>query len=286
MISYAQHGEDVVLNRIFGNQPSGFYIDIGANDPVVDSVTHHFYLQGWTGINIEPCVGPFDRLAAARPRDINLNVAVSEHEGRLLFHELPLKTGLSTFNSDLAAIYRSEGNTIVEKEIPTVPLRAICEMNVKQPIDFMKIDVEGHEYETLRGMDWKRWRPRVLVVEAGWRPERWEPVLLEASYLRGELRDNYNHFYVREEDRDWLPLLRLPPNVTDDYIPYEQYRALEASREWETMGPVIISIARALNQLKRRYPGLVSLAKSTMVRAGLIRRDVNAVLRNGLSKRR
>jgi FkbM family methyltransferase len=272
MISYAQYGEDVVLNRIFGDRATGFYVDIGAGDPIVDSVTHHFYLKGWNGINIEPCASPYHRLAKVRPRDINLNVAVSDREGVLLFHELPLKRGLSTFNSELAANYRSQGDILVEKEVPTIPLKQICEAHVRQTMEFMKIDVEGHECEVITGMDWKRWRPRVLIIEAGWHPERWEGMLLGAGYLRGSLPDNCNRFYVREEDKKWLSFLELPPNVMDNYIPYELYRAAERNREWETMGPVITNLARALNRLKSRYPRVVSLAKWALSRAGLIQR--------------
>ena len=54
MVSYAQNHEDVLLRRVFPDEPNGFYIDVGANDPVRDSVTKHFYDRGWHGINIEP----------------------------------------------------------------------------------------------------------------------------------------------------------------------------------------------------------------------------------------
>src|SRR5262249_16658527 len=147
MISYAQRGEDVVLERLFGRQPEGSYIDVGANDPIFDSVTQHFYSKGWKGINIEPLPAPFSRLAEARPKDINLNLAVSDRKGHLVFYELPLKNGLSTFNAEFAQKYRAEGETLVERTIATIPLSEICEAHLKQPIDFMKIDVEGHEYE-------------------------------------------------------------------------------------------------------------------------------------------
>lgn len=48
--SYAQHGEDVVLNRAFKHQQNGFYVDVGAAGPVQHSVTKLFYDRGWRGI--------------------------------------------------------------------------------------------------------------------------------------------------------------------------------------------------------------------------------------------
>ena len=68
IVSYAQNGEDVVLNRVFRGQTGGFYIDVGANEPVTDSVTMLFYLRGWSGVNVEPALGVYDRLAAHRRR--------------------------------------------------------------------------------------------------------------------------------------------------------------------------------------------------------------------------
>ncbi len=86
MISHAQNGEDVVLRRAFADREGGFYIDIGACHPVEDSVTLHFYERGWRGVNVEPDRALFDRLTAARPRDVNLCVAIGQERGRADFH--------------------------------------------------------------------------------------------------------------------------------------------------------------------------------------------------------
>ena len=73
MISYAQNAEDVVLDRVFAGQPRGFYIDVGARDPERDSITNHFYLSGWRGINIEPTDQYHALLMKSRPEDITLS---------------------------------------------------------------------------------------------------------------------------------------------------------------------------------------------------------------------
>jgi hypothetical protein len=45
MISYAQNFEDVLISRVFSGKEGGFYIDIGAGDPIADSLTKYFYLR-------------------------------------------------------------------------------------------------------------------------------------------------------------------------------------------------------------------------------------------------
>jgi hypothetical protein len=80
MISYAQNFEDVLLNPVFKDRTSGFYIDVGAMDPVVTSVTKTFYDRSWHGVNIEPGPAYHQSLIRERRRDVNLDVAVDERE--------------------------------------------------------------------------------------------------------------------------------------------------------------------------------------------------------------
>ena len=54
MLSFAQNFEDVILKRAFSGKKQGFFLDIGAQHPVIDSVSRHFILNGWNGILIEP----------------------------------------------------------------------------------------------------------------------------------------------------------------------------------------------------------------------------------------
>jgi len=64
LISYAQNFEDVMLARVFHGRKNGFYVDVGAADPINLSVTKWFYDLGWSGINVEPNRKLFERLAA------------------------------------------------------------------------------------------------------------------------------------------------------------------------------------------------------------------------------
>jgi hypothetical protein len=92
MVSYAQDAEDVMLQRAFPPGYRGIYIDAGASDPFQFSVTKHFYDCGWRGINIEPVPSVWERLQNQRPRDVNLNLALSDREGTLTFYEVASET--------------------------------------------------------------------------------------------------------------------------------------------------------------------------------------------------
>lgn len=262
MISYAQHGEDVVLTRLFGDRPTGFYVDLGANDPVIDSVTRHFSLRGWRGVNVEPLAALHQKLVDDRPRDVNLCVAVSDAPGTLVFEEVEGAHGLSTATPELARAHREQGRTLTKREVTCVTLASICEAQCRDvEIDFLKIDVEGHEAAVLRGGDWKRFRPRALVVESGWVPEAWHDLVLSFGYQLG-LDDTLNRFYVRDEDAAaWLPKLAWPANVNDRFIRADQARAVLRAREWDALGPVIQRVARQLARAKDANPHLKATLK-------------------------
>src|SRR5262245_29169044 len=104
-VSYAQNGEDVRLRRAFRDQSSGFYVDVGANDPVEYSITKHFYDAGWSGINVEPSPGPYARLLRDRKRDVNLNVGCSNRSGSMRLYAGREAPGLSTFTAEEAALH-------------------------------------------------------------------------------------------------------------------------------------------------------------------------------------
>jgi FkbM family methyltransferase len=231
-ISYAQNREDILLARVFSHRKRGFYIDIGAHDPVNYSITKYFYDLGWHGINIEPSSDIFPRLCAARGRDINLNFGISDKDGTLDFYEATRGAGLSTFVKAEMERHRKGGFGFIERECKVTTLAKICEQYVHGQIDFVSIDVEGYEHEVIEGGDWRKWRPSILVVEST-KPgttipshDAWESLLLAADYVFANF-DGLNRYYVRAEDKHLLPTLSVPVNVFDSYIPYEYLRQIE-----------------------------------------------------------
>lgn len=255
MISYAQNAEDVLIRRVFPDRETGFYIDVGANHPLIDSVTHYFYTKGWRGINIEP-IGPlYRKLVAERPRDINIEVGVSDEVGDLTFYEAPEYDGWSTFSSEHAAQHRSKGVEFFERPILITTLARICEEHAADVIDFLKIDVEGFERNVLAGADFRRFRPVLILVESTEPNSRisshqpWESLLIDADYSFAT-SDGLNRYYVRAEDDSLAERLRDPVCLFDNYVPYRFYVWYE---NWELLKRTRLAKKGApLRRLRRR----------------------------------
>lgn len=219
MTFFAQHGEDgriagLLLERfgIIVQEHQGRYVDVGAWDPDVDSVTKYFYDLGWSGINIEPVKFYHEKLSEARPRDINMGIAISDEPGMKSFTHI-VGTGLSTFVDEYREQF-SEGRQTETYEVSVRTLAEVLGMFMyplqslpSAPIDFLKVDVEGWEGNVLRSNDWTKFRPRVLCIEAtvpgtsdataipAW--ETWDQFVIDQGYQFVEY-DGLNRYYIDE----------------------------------------------------------------------------------------
>lgn len=82
-LCYSQEGEDLILETFFDEVKNGFFVDIGAYDPIRFSNTYLFYLKGWTGINIDARPESMNDFDEIRPKDINLEIAIGQQEEML-----------------------------------------------------------------------------------------------------------------------------------------------------------------------------------------------------------
>ena len=288
MISYSQNGEDVLLNRLFPADYRGFYVDVGASHPVAHSVTKHFHDRGWRGVNVEPSPRTYALYAPERPDDINLNCGISDSETTLRFHESVDSLGMSTFVEDFAGGLARDGFRTEVSSVPVITLRRLFDEHIgDRTVDFLKIDVEAHEYAVISGGDWERHRPRVVVVEATYDRVRWEPILLDSGYVHAAF-DGLNRYYLRLKDQHLAVRLEAPANVLDDFVRYEDLCALEGLRhqlaesraEAERLraevaalrgvlaevGPTALRVARRLHLASRRFPGLAAPVRRALRR--------------------
>jgi FkbM family methyltransferase len=168
--SYSQYGEDMILCGLFEAYPpkAKFYVDIGAHHPQRFSNTYYFYKQGWRGLNVDAAPGSMREFHDQRPRDINIEAAVSDKAQNLIFYIFN-EPALNTFSVELAQERNAlDAYRIVERrELQTTTLSCLLAryLDREQVIDFLNIDVEGLDLPILQSLDWHTHRPRFLLVE-------------------------------------------------------------------------------------------------------------------------
>lgn len=281
IISYTGNFEDVLLNRCFRDVADGFYVDIGAHHPTNASVTRLFYDRGWTGINIEPGEG-IVALRSDRPRDINLEVAVSDFEGNTTFWVHSANPGTSTMASDVPEVVSEKAGAVKPQRVVVTTLNKVLETNaLGRHIHFLKIDAEGAENAIVCSTDWDRHRPEVIVIESTEpytnirRIEPWQNVLSKSRYQLAYF-DGVNDFWIRDESARLKDFFAIPVNVLDGFKLYDpELNGLRAyvaslSRQSAAKAPSIAS-AIPLKSLPRRLVRRVrSMGGRVLRRVGLL----------------
>lgn len=207
---HAQFKEDEKIYALLGNNCENlFYVDVGAYDPTFDSVTKFFYENGSRGINIEPVRHLHEKLVEGRPRDMNILGALGLcNEKRLFRTVLQGKeiTGLSTLHEQ--NMQNAIKNRDYQEEYINIwTLEYICKNFVPLDIeiDFLKIDVEGWEEQVILGGNWKRYRPKVLCIEATIPNTKircdfaWNQFLYNQCEYSFVEHDGLNNYYIRVE---------------------------------------------------------------------------------------
>ncbi len=222
-VSYAQNFEDVALWRALKSVRNGFFVDLGAQHPVVDSVTRAFSDHGWRGVHVEPVPYYADLLRQDRPADTVVEKAIGASPGTMTLHVLD-DSGLSTLD---AAAARSGEKWLGRKargiEVEVITLDMLLAPYEGRDIHFLKIDIEGAETAALTGWTAARFRPWIILIEAT-RPNspdpahaEWEPILLRNDYVFAYF-DGLNRFYVARERSELIDPVSRPPSVFDGYV--------------------------------------------------------------------
>lgn len=167
---YSQFGEDEILAEIFNGKSNGLCIEVGANDGVNDSTTMYFEKIGWKCILLEPNPDLCKLIRVARnsilvelaASDKSCEVSLFVAEGAERAH------GVSTINSNEEALnkIKSYGFTYKEVKVQSKPLDEILNgLKLDREIDFISLDVEGHELEALKGFSIEQWKPTIILIE-------------------------------------------------------------------------------------------------------------------------
>ena len=161
--SYSFGSVDLLINYYFKNKQKGVYLDVGCQHPISNNNTYLLYKKGWSGINIDLDFKSIQLFNLARSSDVNINATVSSGEftkDLFFYHD---KSPINTIEKKIAD-YQSAKVTEV-RSVETKTLNDILTDNLINKVDYLNIDVEGHEIDVLNGFDINKFSPDIVSVE-------------------------------------------------------------------------------------------------------------------------
>ena len=174
-LSYAQVGEDLVLWHIaydmLGIQ-NPTYMDIGAHHPVLNNNTFLFYERGARGVLVEPNPALHGLLSSVRPQDKLLRAGIGpKKESAADFYIIGGSEDgqLNTFSREEAEqlVTRSRGHYRIDRviKVPLLNINDVMREQWNAAPNVLSVDTEGFDLPILRSLDFKRFRPDVIVAE-------------------------------------------------------------------------------------------------------------------------
>jgi FkbM family methyltransferase len=170
-MNFSQNNEQEIILDYFKNQPTGTFLDIGANDGETLSNTRALALYGWNGVCIEPMPEAFSKLETLYTDSPFIechNIAIGRKSGMADFYQsgTHLNKGDSGLLSTLDPneIKRWQGTEDFEK----IQVKCLCWndfYNTKRHFDFISIDAEGLDLYILKQMDLRVMQTKLVCVE-------------------------------------------------------------------------------------------------------------------------
>lgn len=167
-LSFAQQGEDLVLDRVLRtrslklDQNSGTFVDVGGYHPVLNSVTALLHLRGWQGVSFDASGQSRIHFKRYRPRDTFVRAVVGAEDGVEVPFFVASKTGdFSQMNTK----YPRENAKYAEVRLSQISVSAELHRQGLTKVDVLCLDIEGAEFEVLSTFDFATFRPHVVVVE-------------------------------------------------------------------------------------------------------------------------
>jgi len=190
---YSMIGEELVIRDFFQDRRGGFFLDVGSAWPKKDNNTYYLEAHlGWSGIAIDALDLYRPAWERDRKRSRLFTYLVSDEPSlREPFYRTGA-TGLSSATKDRD--FLGQKLEAVEIEVETMTLDLLLDREGIEKVDFVSMDIEGHELLALAAFDIQRFEPELLCVEVGADLERQAALL---AYFEGrgyELLERYREF--------------------------------------------------------------------------------------------
>ena len=186
--------EQELVREFFENKKNGFYVDVGANDPIIESQSYHLEKSGWMGLLIEPLSSYCNDLKEKRTGVVIQN-ACSAPENHLKTLRLLVAGGHSTLNENPIAL-GTKSQEYVDVTCKTLD-SILTENAVKLNFDFISIDIEGHELEMFKGFSIQKWRPKLVLLEDHVLNHKKHKLMISNGY-KLLMRTGLNSWYVSQ----------------------------------------------------------------------------------------
>lgn len=159
-VSYpSEIGQDKwVLVKMFPGVHAGYFLDVGSGHGTIGSNTKALEDAGWTGI----CIDPFPIHMEGR-RCTMVRQVVSDVPGKVVrFHTHEGLGGIA----DTLGKWKEEASKSPVTEFTTTTLGAVLDEAHAPPfIHFLSLDIEGAEFDALKGLPFDRYRFGAMAIE-------------------------------------------------------------------------------------------------------------------------
>jgi FkbM family methyltransferase len=261
--SYGQFAEDRILEEIFGDRAEGYCVEIGAHDGLTGSASYVFEKRGWHCLLVEPIPESVEKIREHRT-GIVVNCAVSDREGVARFSLAEGVEAMSTL--DLTPGHRElikrAGGAVKEITVRTATLDSLLAEAAFPEVQFITIDVEGHEMAVLEGFTLEQHRPRIVIIEDN--SITGDPRVAKYMADRGYVhfrRTGVNEWYAHESD---VELVR-----PDEIRRFEREKARQGweRRRQRVVNHISTRVGRYLPApMKQRLRNVYELLRSRAVR--------------------
>lgn len=166
-LSYGFSGEDRLLEGLLKPRIGyrGFYVDVGSNHPTFLSNTFGLYRKGWRGICIDANEALIKKHRRLRPRDCAVAALVSSSRSVRQFYAVENDVFSTTSLQNIAAIEAEGLAYTVEEKVTETLTDILYACQAPAIFDLLSVDVEEHDFEVLKGMDFQVFRPKLIVAE-------------------------------------------------------------------------------------------------------------------------
>ena len=160
--TYSMHGEDLIIQKYFKDKKNGLYVDLGCYHPIQYNNTLLLYQNGWEGINVDINKFSIKLFDFCRPKDINLNIAVSNKNSEIDFYfqkKLSLLSTIIKTQSDVAFQGKIKKSKILSQTLTKILDNSKYK---NRKIDFLDLDIEGADLEALESLDFSIFIFRII----------------------------------------------------------------------------------------------------------------------------